>query len=191
MLVDDHIANFNKKCARKYHPSYSICVDESMSRWYGITGKLTNSGSQQYIAIGRKPENGCEIQNAADCVSGIIMPLKLGKSSSEEDLHATEEHGGLLHGTKVMLNILQLWLNKQRRVVSVDSYFASVKACDELKKGGLRFIGVVNIETRCFCMTKFSEIELARRCLWKGYFALDNEKKLDKFAFVWVDRDRR
>ena len=27
--------------------------------------------------------------------------------------------------------------------------------------------------------------------LWKGYFDLDNEKKLNKFAFVWVDRDRR
>ena len=27
--------------------------------------------------------------------------------------------------------------------------------------------------------------------MWKGYFALDNEKKLDTFAFVWVDRDQR
>ena len=27
--------------------------------------------------------------------------------------------------------------------------------------------------------------------MWKVYFALDNEKKLDKFDFVWVDRDRR
>ena len=35
------------------------------------------------------------------------------------------------------------------------------------------------------------EIELARRGLWKGYFSLSNEKKLDKFALVWVDKDRR
>ena len=27
--------------------------------------------------------------------------------------------------------------------------------------------------------------------MWKGYFALDNKKKLYKFDFVWVDRDRR
>ena len=40
-------------------------------------------------------------------------------------------------------------------------------------------------------MPKFSDIELARRGLWRGYFYLDNEKNLDKFAFVWVDRDRR
>ena len=90
-----------------------------------------------------------------------------------------------------MLNIFQPWVNKQRRVVSADSYFASVQACDNLKKRGLRFIGVVNTETRGFCMGKLSEIEVARRGLWEGYFDINNEKKLDKFAFVWVDRDRR
>ena len=40
-------------------------------------------------------------------------------------------------------------------------------------------------------MAKLSEIELTLRVLWKVYFAIDNEKKLDKFAFVWVDRDQR
>ena len=36
-----------------------------------------------------------------------------------------------------------------------------------------------------------SQIELAQKGLWKGCFDLDNEKKLEKFAFVWVDRDWR
>ena len=27
--------------------------------------------------------------------------------------------------------------------------------------------------------------------MWKEYFALDNEKKLDKFALIWVEIDRR
>ena len=27
--------------------------------------------------------------------------------------------------------------------------------------------------------------------MWNGYFALDKDKKLEKFALVWVDRDRR
>ena len=40
-------------------------------------------------------------------------------------------------------------------------------------------------------MEKLLEIELARRGLWKGYVDLGNKKKLDKFAFVWVDRYRR
>ena len=90
-----------------------------------------------------------------------------------------------------MIYLLQTWVNKQLCVVSADRYFALVQACDELKKCGLRFIGVVKTATRGFCMNFFLEIYLARRGMWKGYFALNNEKNLDKFAFVWVDRDRR
>ena len=75
----------------------------------------------QYISIDIKPENGCDIHNAADGFSGIIVQLNLVKTSSDEDLHSPEEHYGLLYGTKVMLNILQPCVNKQRRVVSADS----------------------------------------------------------------------
>ena len=97
-----------------------------------------------------------------------MIHLKLANTSSEEDLHYSEEYEGLLHGTKVMLNILNPWLNKQRRVVSSDSYFALVQACDDLNKHGLRFIGVVKTATRGFCMVKMSEIEITQRGLWKG-----------------------
>ena len=90
-----------------------------------------------------------------------------------------------------MLNIFYPWLNKQQHVVSADRYFASVQACDDLKKLGLRFIGVVKTTTIGLYMAKFSEIEISLRGLWKGYFALDNKNKLDKFAFVWFDRYRR
>ena len=83
------------------------------------------------------------------------MQLKLVKASFEENLRYLGEHGVLLHGTKVMLNLLQTWVNKQWCVVSADSYFASVQAFDELKKCGLRFIGVVKTETRGFCMKYF------------------------------------
>ena len=43
---------------------------------------------------------------------------------------------------------------------------------------------------RGFCLSNISEIELVQRGLWKGYFTLYNKKKLDKFAFFWVDRDQ-
>ena len=95
------------------------------------------------------------------------MKLKLVKTSSEEDIYSTEEHDGLLHGTKVMLNILKPWLNKQKFVVSSDRYFASVQECEELKKLRLRFIGVVKTATRGFYMSKISEIDIARRGMWK------------------------
>ena len=91
-----------------------------MSRWCRIGGHYINAVFPQYIVIDRNTENGCEIQNAADGVSGIMMLLKLVNNSSEEDLHYREEHDGLLHGTKVMLHIFQPWINKQRSVFSVD-----------------------------------------------------------------------
>ena len=120
MLVDDLVANFNKNRACNYHPSDSIFVDEPMSRWYGIRGHWINSGLRQYIAIDRNPENCCDNQNSADGVSGIMTQLKLVKTSSEEYLHSPEEYDGLLHGTKVMLNILQPWVNTQQHFVSTD-----------------------------------------------------------------------
>ena len=40
-----------------------------------------------------------------------------------------------------------------------------------------------------FCIAKLSEIELAFRVMWKGYFAIDNKKKWS--SFIWVDRDTR
>ena len=94
----------------------------------------------------------------------------------------------MLHDTKVMLNILQV--NKQRHFVIVDSFFDSVQACDELKKRGLRFIGDLKKATIDLCMANLSDMDLAWRGLCKGYFALNNEKKLEKFSFIWVDRDR-
>ena len=75
---------------RNYHTSDYICVDESMSRWYVIGGNCINDGLPKYIVIDRNPESGCEIQNAADVVSGIIMQLNLVETSSEEDLHFPE-----------------------------------------------------------------------------------------------------
>ena len=87
-----------------------------------------------------------------------------------------------------MLNILQV--NKQQHFVTVDSIFASVQACEELKKRGLSFIGVVKTATRDLCMANLYEIDLARRGLCKGYFAINNDKKLEEFSFLWVDRDR-
>ena len=74
----------------------------------------------QYITIDRKPENDCEIPNAADGVSGIMIQLKLVKNFSGEDPHYPEEHDGLLQVLKVMLNLFQPWVNKQRRVFSAE-----------------------------------------------------------------------
>ena len=139
-----------------------------MSRWYGIGGNWINSSFPQYIAINRKPENGCDIHNSDYVISGIMIQLNLFKTFSEEDIHDYKEHDGLVHGTKLIINIFYPWVNNQWHVVRADIYVDSVQACDELKKRGLRFIGVVKTATRGLCMEKLSEIELARRGMWKG-----------------------
>jgi Transposase IS4 len=43
-LVDDFVNNFNNHRYSKFIPSELICVDESMSRWYGQGGSWINIG---------------------------------------------------------------------------------------------------------------------------------------------------
>jgi hypothetical protein len=42
MLIDDFVANFNDHRANYFNPSNRICVDESMSCWYGQGGHWIN-----------------------------------------------------------------------------------------------------------------------------------------------------
>jgi Transposase IS4 len=84
MLVDDHVKRFNEHRQRHFFPSEHLCVDESITRWYGQGGHWINLRLPMYIAIDRKPENGCKIQNAACGESGVMIRLKLVKTAEEE-----------------------------------------------------------------------------------------------------------
>jgi Transposase IS4 len=95
MLVQDFITRFNEHRRTHYSPTKVICVDESMSRWYGLGGHWINMGLPMYVAIDRKPDNGCEIQNCCDGLTGIMMQLKLVKSAVQEALEATQQHGDM------------------------------------------------------------------------------------------------
>jgi hypothetical protein len=46
-----------------------------MIQWYGTGGDWINEGLLHYVAIDRKPKNGCEIQNVACGKTGIMMEL--------------------------------------------------------------------------------------------------------------------
>ena len=72
-LVDDFVENFNKHRENYYSPSEAICIDESISRWYGHGGFWINYGLPMYINLDRKPEGGCEIQDACDGQSKIMI----------------------------------------------------------------------------------------------------------------------
>jgi hypothetical protein len=64
-LIDEFVSNFNEHRAKNFVPSKLICVDESISHWYGQGGEWIDHGLPMYVAMDWKPENWCEIQNAA------------------------------------------------------------------------------------------------------------------------------
>ena len=193
MLVDGFVDRINDYRQNFYVPSQDICVDESMSRWYGQGGHWINHGLPMYVAIDRKPENGSEIQNSADGQSGIMLRLKIVTTAAEaaaNNQHEENENGEvLLHGIQVLKDLVMPWANTDR-IVCADSYFASVGAALELKRIGLRFIGVVKTATRRYPMKALSEIELVDRGDFRGLVSVgDGSNSL--LAFVWMDRDRR
>jgi hypothetical protein len=52
--VDDFVDGFNGHRRAAFTPSERICIDESMSRWYGNGGEWINEGLPHYIAMERK-----------------------------------------------------------------------------------------------------------------------------------------
>lgn len=77
-----------------FTPSDLLCVDESMSRWYGQGGICLNLRLPQCISIDCKPENGCEIHNFARERNGVMMGLKLVKTAQHENAHPQEMKKG-------------------------------------------------------------------------------------------------
>ena len=84
-LVQDFVNNFNDHRELFFFASNLLCADESISRWYGLGGNWINMGLPHYVAMDRKPEHGCEIQNCCDGISGIMLRLKLVKSQAAEE----------------------------------------------------------------------------------------------------------
>jgi Transposase IS4 len=190
LLVDGFVDRFNVHRAKTFVPSEHICVDESISRWYGQGGEWINHGLPMYIAIDRKPENGCEIQNAACAKSGVMLRLRLVKTAEEEATHTMEGADGLLHGTKILKYLILPWQFSDR-MVCADSYFASVGAAEEFRRMRMRFIGVVKTATKQYPMAYLSNIELHERSDRRWVVARDPDGTPRLLAFVWMDRNRR
>ena len=190
LLVDGFVDRFNTHRARYFIPSELICVDESISRWYGQGGDWINHGLPMYVAIDRKPENGCEIQNAACAESGVMIRLRLVKTKTEEESGDKEDVHGILHGTKILKYLVSPWRYSDR-MVCADSYFASVPAAEELKKMRLRFIGVVKTAVKRFPMAYLANEEMEMRGERRALISKTTEDGPTLMAFSFLDRDRR
>ena len=93
-----------------------------------------------YVAIDRKPKNVCEIQNSADGDSGVMLQLKLVKMAGDEvDNLMTDDTHSMLHGTKVVKELIKLWIDSGWTVYG-NSYFASASCVEEMARIGMEFI---------------------------------------------------
>jgi Transposase IS4 len=160
-----------------------------MSRWYGQGGHWIDNGLPQHVAIDRKPENECEIQNAAYGRSGILMQLQI-VTAEHEETRASEAEAGLKHVTVVLYRLVEPWYGRGDRIVCADSYFASVEAALHLQARGVRLIGVVKTATSSYPMKLLQSKVLPTRGKWKGHVHR-RDGNVAAMAVAWVDRERR
>lgn len=187
-LVDDFVTAINRHREMFVTPSDLICVDESMSRWYGLGGDWIDVGLPTYRAIDRKPENGCEIKNSACGRSGIMLRMEIVKSPV--DVVQDEAVHGLSHGAAVTKRLVDPW-SHSNRIVCGDSYFASVHTAQVLKGIGLGFIGVVKTAHRKFPLKYLGSLPIDGRGKWVTMIHKDVTGGCDLAAVLWVDRERR
>jgi len=189
-LIDDFVSNINLHRSARVTPSDLICVDESMSKWYGHDGYWILNHLPMYVAIDPKPENGWEVQNAACGRSGLMLRLRIVTTAEHQQGAATTEDGNLPQGTIVLKHLVAPWAGT-KRIVCADSYFVSVTAACQLLGIGLRFIGVVETATRGDPMGALSVIPFEARGQHVAYTLSTADNVTDLMALLWVDRKRR
>ena len=171
-------------------PGDTICVEQSILKWDGLGGHGIPVGLPMYVAIDRKPENGCEIQNAACGRSTIMLRLHLVTTAADQHGNLSAAETQLLHGTTVLQRLVGLWAGTDR-IVCADSYFASVEAALSLKASGLRFIGVAKTAHRRLPMAPLAALQLSARGDWVLMVHPSPSGPPELMAVLWADRDRR
>ena len=118
--INMFVQAFNDCRESRYTPSHHICVDESISRWYGLGGSWCNEGLPHYVAIERKPENGCELKTASCGESGIMIRLEVTKEKELQEEMVFDDC--CEHSTSMTLRLAQPWI-ESNGVFCADSWF--------------------------------------------------------------------
>jgi len=189
-LFNDFISSINAHRKAHVTPGDTICVNESILKWYGLGGHWSSVGLPMYVAIDRKPENGREIQNAACGRSGIILHLHLVTTAAAKHANLSAAETQLFLGTTVLQRLVGPWAGTDR-IVRADSYFASVEAALSLQASGLRFIGVVKTAHRRFPMAPLAARHLSARGDWVSMVHPSPLGPPELIAVLRADRDRR
>ena len=107
-LVNHFVDAFNRHREENFSPGGVICVDESMVRWYGLGGSWISKGLPHFVALDRKPEDGCEIQDACCGITGIMIRMEVVKSAQEHAHLKSKQGTNGGYGTSLRGGILDL-----------------------------------------------------------------------------------
>ena len=105
-----------------------------------IGGKLGREGTPHYVAIDRKPDSDCEIQNIADGNGYFMLRLMFVKEADVD--FGDHVPGDLDQGTNILMKLCGPWENIWRKVCD-DSYLAFVQTAKALYEMVFYFFGVV------------------------------------------------
>ena len=162
-----------------FEPGNTICVDESIVWWYSLGGQLINASLPMYMALDRKPKNGCEIQNSAD--GGVIVELKLVKVSGEElGNSTTEDVEDMLHRTKVVKELIEPWIYSGRLVCG-DLNFVSFGCVNRiLSKVQKSFLSCTHVNS-CQNYSLYINLHILLNILCKITLNIQESRKSIKF----------
>ena len=149
---------FNKRRAAKFFPSWSICVDESISAWRGKDGNYCSDGMPHVTKIARKPKGvGAELKDVACAVTQVIIALEIQEG---KDAMATKKYmqEWKKTGTAQVLRLTEPW-HGTGRVINADAAFASVTTAEACCMYGMHFTGLVKTATTKFPMDHFKHHE--------------------------------
>lgn len=176
-LVRPFVDMLNERWKNVIRPGYKITVDESMFVWYG-------RNMPAVMKIRRKPKGiGCEVKNAADSVTNIMLRLEINEGKDEMSKKMWQKDFGA--GTATTLRLLEPWFGSGRIVLG-DSWFASVKTAVQLYERGLFFMGIVKTATK-----KFPLKEIRDRCpegRGECVYATTKVENVQLLAMGWRDK---
>jgi len=194
MLVEDFVTSYNNHCTRTFKQGCRFKADAPVTHWYGIGGTYVNTGLLMYLALKHKSDNGGEIQNLANVALGIILQLKIVKSTVEEKALASDAADNaqdkarddaddakkLGKGTEVFLELTEPYFSTGR-LVTVDVYFTSIECTLAAKVEGLldilnakqchmgypiKYLGNIILPKQGYLWLRQSTRRLARQNLW-------------------------
>lgn len=83
MPCEEFMESISEHRRNRVNPVSILCVDEPISRWYGVGGSWLEYGLTFYADLDQKPESWCEIQNLSCGFSGMMLNICFFKSQGE------------------------------------------------------------------------------------------------------------